>query len=75
MPLLGVFQVHCNIFLYSTFQIVSLEQGKCYRDKGSVQVEPFDVITSTFYQRNKIFVSKGNAVHTVLSERFFSQWD
>lgn len=75
VPLLGVFQVHCNIFLYSTFQIISLEQSKCYRDKGSVQVEPFDVITSTFHQRNKIFVSNGNAVPTVLADRFFSQWN
>lgn len=75
MPLLGVFQVHCNIFLYSTFQIISLEQSKCYRDKGSVQVEPFDVITSTFHQRNKIFVSNGNAVPTVLADRFFPQWN
>ena len=39
---------------------------------GSVQAEPSDVTTSTFHERSKIFVSNGNAVHTVLAKRIFS---
>lgn len=69
MPFGEVFQVHCNIFVNNTLHVVSLEQNKCYSDKGSG--ESVDVVRSTFRWRSEGFVSNGNAVYMLLAKKFF----